>query len=73
MDSKDIDRVSDLVACIFHLKEASRCIEEKLPDLSLAILETAKAVADIACREDQDTEASLKEFESTIDEIREAE
>lgn len=70
MSSESLDNLSDVVACVYHLREASICIESRMPDLSLAILETAKAVADVSG--ETSIEDSVKEFREVIDDIREA-
>lgn len=70
MSSRKLDEMSDIVACVYHLREASKCIEDKMPELSLAVLETAKAVVDLNSK--MPVEDALREFKEVVDEIREA-
>jgi len=70
MSSRKLDEMSDIVACVYHLREASKCIEDKMPELSLAVLETAKVVVDLNSK--MPVEDALREFKEVVDEIREA-
>lgn len=59
---------SHIISCILYLKEASQCIESEHEDISLAILELAKAIADLHSTSESQ-EAKLQEI---ADEIRRA-
>lgn len=67
MDQSLVEK-SHIVACILHLREASRCIEGEHENISLAILKLAESIASLHSVEDN----NIQEMEKMVDEVREA-
>ena len=67
MNQSLVDK-SHVVACILHLREASRCIEGEHENISLAILKLAESIASLHSVEDDNIQA----MEKMVDEVREA-
>ena len=67
MNQHLIDK-SHVVACVLHLREASRCIENEHECISIAILELAKSIASLHSVENND----IQDMENILNEVREA-